>query len=97
MELKDFISETIKQITDGILEGSSYVKEKSHSTEGIKNQYTRIDFDIAITTNQENKDDLGGKVSVIQVFSAGASTSKSASTSSENRIKFEVLAHVNTK
>lgn len=27
MELKSFVSETIKQITDGILEGSSYIKE----------------------------------------------------------------------
>jgi len=97
MELKYIISETIKQITDGILEGSSYVKEKSNSTEGIRDQYTKIDFDIAITTNEEKKGDLGGKVSVVQVFSAGASTSKSASTSSENRIKFEVLAHINTK
>lgn len=96
MELKDFISETIKQITDGILDGSSYVKEKSKSSEGIRDQYTKIDFDIAITTNEENKDDLGGKVSVVQVFSAGASKSKSASTSSQNRIRFEVLAHVKT-
>lgn len=96
MELKDFISETIKQITDGILDGSSYVREKSKSSEGIRDQYTKIDFDIAITTNEENKDNLGGKVSVVQVFSAGASTSKSASTSSQNRIRFEVLAHVKT-
>jgi len=96
MELKDFISETIKQVTDGILEGSQYVKEKSKSNEGVRDQYTKIDFDIAITSNEENKDDLGGKVSVVQVFSAGASTTKSASTSSQNRIKFEVLAHVKT-
>jgi len=96
MELKDFISETIKQITDGVLEGSSYVREKSKSSEGVRDQYTKIDFDIAITTNEENKDDLGGKVSVVQVFSAGGSTSKSASTSSQNRIKFEVLAHIKT-
>jgi len=96
MELKDFISETIKQITDGILEGNSYVKQKSKSAEGIRHQYTKIDFDIAITTNEENNNDLGGKVSVVQVFSAGASKSKSASTSSQNRIKFEVLADIKT-
>lgn len=96
MELKDFISETIKQITDGVLEGSSYVRKMSKSSEGIREQYTKIEFDIAITTNQENKDDLGGKVSVVQVFSAGASISKSASTLSQNRIKFEVLALIKT-
>lgn len=96
MELKDFISETIKQIADGILEGNSYIKKKSNIDEGIRDQYTKIDFDIAITTNEENKDNLGGKVSVVQVFSAGASTSKSASTSSQNRIQFEILAHIKT-
>lgn len=94
MELKEFISETIKQITDGVLDGSDYIKERSKSGEGIRHQYTKIEFDIAVTSNDENKDNLGGKVSVVKVFSAGASTSKSASTSSHNRIKFEVLADI---
>lgn len=96
MELKDFISETIKQIADGIWEGNSYLKTKSGSSEGIKSQYTKIDFDIAVSSNEQNKDDIGGKISVIQVFNARASTSKSASTYNENRIKFEVLAHIKT-
>ena len=96
MELKDFISETIKQITDGILEGNSYVKEKSNSSEGIRNQYTKIDFDIAVSTNEENKNDIGGKVSVVQVFNAGASSSTASTTINQNRIKFEILAAINT-
>lgn len=29
MELKEFISETIKQIADGILEGNSYIKKRA--------------------------------------------------------------------
>ncbi len=97
MELKDFISETIKQITDGILEGNLYVKEKSNSSEGIRNQYTKIDFDIAISTNEENKNDIGGKVTVVQVFNAGASSSTASTTTNQNRIKFEILAAINTK
>ena len=91
MELKDFISETIKQITDGILEGNTYVKDKSNSSEGIRDQYTKINFDIAISTNEENKNDLGGKVT------AGASSSKASSTTNQNRIQFEILAAINTK
>lgn len=96
MELKDFISNTIKQITDGILEGNQYVKEESGSEEGIRNGYTKIDFDIAVTSNEENKDDLGGKISVVQVFNVGASTSKSSSTLNQNRIKFDVMASIKT-
>ena len=97
MQLKDFISETIKQITDGLLEGSAYVKERSNSSEGVRDDYTKINFDVAVTSNEENKDDLGGKVSVVQVFSAGASTSKSSNTSNHNRIQFEILIAVNTQ
>lgn len=97
MELKDFISETIKQITDGILEGNLYIKEKSNSSEGIRDQYTRIDFDIAISTNEENKNDIGGKLTVVQVFNAGASSSTASTTTNQNRIKFDVLAAINTK
>jgi hypothetical protein len=52
---------------------------------------------VAVTSNEENKDDLGGKVSVVQVFSAGASTSKSTNTSNHNRIQFEIMIAVNTK
>lgn len=96
MELKDFISETIKQITDGVLEGNMYIKEKSNSIEGVRNQYTKIGFDIAISTNEENKNDIGGKVTVVQVFNAGASSSTASTTSNQNRIKFEVLAAINT-
>ena len=97
MELKDFISETVKQITDGILEGNKYVREKSNSSEGIRNQYTKVIFDIAVTTNEEATDKLGGKISVVQVFNVGASTESVNKTSNYNRIQFELLLSVNTE
>lgn len=97
MELKEFIAETIKHVTDGILEGNTYIKKKSNSSEGIRSDYTKINFDIAITSNEENKGELGGKVSVVQVLNIGASNSKLTSTSSHNRIQFEVLALVKTE
>ena len=96
MELKDFISETVKQITDGILEGNKYVREKSNSSEGIRNQFTKVIFDIAVTTNEEAIDKLGGKISVVQVFNVGASTESVNKTSNFNRIQFELLLSVNT-
>ena len=97
MELKDFISETVKQITDGILEGNKYVREKSNSSEGIRNQFTKVIFDIAVTTNEEAIDKLGGKISVVQVFNVGASTESVNKTSNYNRIQFELLLSVNTE
>lgn len=51
MELNEFISQTIKQITDGLIEGSKYIREKSSGSEGIRDDYTRVNFDVAVTTN----------------------------------------------
>ena len=96
MELKDFISETVKQITDGILDGDKYVKQKSKSQEGIREQYTKVMFDVAVTTNEEAKDKMGGKVSVVQIFNMGASIESVNKTSNFNRIQFELLINVRT-
>jgi hypothetical protein len=96
MELKEFISETIKQITDGVLEGNDYIKEKSNSNEGIRSQYTKIEFDIGVSSNSETKDELGGKISVINVLSIGGDTSNITSNKNENRIKFHLLASIKT-
>lgn len=51
MELKDFISESIKQITDGLLEGHQYILQKSPGSEGIENGYRKINFDIGVQTS----------------------------------------------
>ncbi|SRR5690554_171602 len=95
MELKEFISETIKNITDGVLEGNDYVKERSKSKEGVRSGYVNIDFDIAITTSEEGKGEIGGKISVVEVFNAGGSKSKTSYSSNQNRVQFSV--HVNIK
>jgi hypothetical protein len=96
MELKDFISGTIKEITDGILEGDKYVKDKSKNSEGVRSQYTKINFDVGVTTNEEEKGSIGGKVSVIQIFNVGASTENASKVSNFNRIQFELLINVKT-
>lgn len=97
MELNEFISQTIKQITDGLIEGSQYIKEKSSGSEGVRDDYTRVNFDVAVTTNEGEKDKIGGKVSVAQIFSAGGSTESSNTTSNSSRIQFDILIHVRTK
>lgn len=75
MDLKNFISETTKQIADRVIEGNEYVKKESNSKESVRNWYTTIQFDIAVTTNKENKKDLSGEISVIEIFNAGTASS----------------------
>jgi len=96
MELKDFIAGTIKQVTDGILEGDKYVKEKANTSEGVRSQYTTVKFDVGVSVNEEHKDEYGGKVSVVQVLNIGGSKSKLSNSTSENRIQFEILINVKT-
>ena len=96
MELKHFISETIKQITDGIIEGDRYVKEESKSTEGVRDQYTKINFDIGVSVNDEKSSEAGAKIAVAQVLNIGGGASKNSKITNENRVQFELMINVKT-
>lgn len=50
MELIEFISESIKQITDGLIEGNQYIREKSSNSEGIESGYRK--FILTLEFNQ---------------------------------------------
>lgn len=97
MELKDFISESIKQITDGLLEGNRYIKEKAPSSDGVRNDYRKINFDIGVQSSEGNKGDVGGKITVANIFQAGAKTESNSSIINTNRIQFDVLIHIDSK
>lgn len=96
MELKEFISETVKQITDGIVEGNKYIQEVSKNSDGVRNQYTKVDFDVAVTTNDDEKNGVNGKISIANVFSVGGSNESTNKTSNYSRIQFSLLIDVNT-
>ncbi|UKN01193.1 hypothetical protein K6119_15795 [Paracrocinitomix mangrovi] len=96
MELKEFISETIKQIADGLVEGNKYVQD-NHGGDGIENGYKRVKFDIAITSNEESSNEASGKITVAQIFGAGASSSSSDKKQNYNRIEFDTQVHIDMK
>jgi len=95
MELKEFVSESIKRIVDGLVEANDYILKKTNSSEGVRSDYKKINFDIAVTTNEGEKDKIGGGIFIAQVLNAGASSELSSVTSNTSRINFDVL--VNTK
>lgn len=97
MELKKFVAETIKQITDGLIEGNDYIIEKTKDSEGVRGDYKKVNFDVAVTTNESGKDNIGGGIFVAQIFKAGASSELSNFTSNTSRVQFEVSIHVSTK
>lgn len=91
MELDQFISESIQQITKGLLTAQEKVSQYGVDirTNGASGGYTDIDFDVAVTT--KNTKDLGGeaRLSVLGIdLKAGKSGDKSNTVAS--RIKFSV-------
>ena len=97
MELKEFVAESIKQITDGLVEANEYVLKKTSGSEGVQSGYKRINFDVAVTTNEGEKDKIGGGIVIAQIFKAGASSELSNITSNTSRIQFDVLVNTQMK
>jgi hypothetical protein len=89
MELKEFISESIKQITDGLIDGHDYLKSKSPNSEGIEKGYRRINFDIAVQSSENNNDSIGGKIMVAQILNFGVKNENNSSTSTQ--IEFNLM------
>jgi hypothetical protein len=92
MELKEFIAETIKQIAEGTEEGDAYIKNNKsgigimRSLDGIP-----VKFDIAVTSGTEKASEIGGKITVANVFSAGGKKGNKEANSNFSRIQFELI------
>ena len=91
MELENFISESILQITTGLIKAQEQVSiyGVDIKTSGGDIGYSEIDFDVAVTTKKSK--DLGGevKLSVLGIdLKAGKGGDKSDTIAS--RIKFSV-------
>ncbi|HEY1039693.1 MAG TPA: hypothetical protein VGF30_09830 [Bacteroidia bacterium] len=94
MDLKDFVSQTLKQINDGLQEGHQHVK--TSGGEGVHNGYFNVAFDVALTTNNEESSDVGGKITVASIFQAGGKKEKTTESTNYSRIQFSVSVHVKT-
>jgi hypothetical protein len=104
MELKDFIKETLVQITNGVVEAQDLIKdtgcyinpEGRYKDEIVETGYggeyrsiQKVKMSIAINVIENQKTKAGlGVVSAI--LTAGASTTNSDSNSVTNRIEFEI-------
>ena len=97
MELKEFIKQTIIQITDGLLEGHKYIQDNKFG-EGVNgDRYKEINFDVAVSSNEEEKTGINGKISIANIFTAGGKDESSMRESNMSRIQFKIYIHINTK
>jgi hypothetical protein len=88
MDIKLFVKETLQQIVEGVKEIQSEVATKAQIAP-IGNQREKVEFDIAVTVEEEKTKDKRAGLSVYCI-KAGAGGQTSASTSTVHRIKFSV-------
>ncbi len=94
MELKEFITNTIKEVADGILEGHGYVKEKKIG--GVKQQKIKINFDVNVASDETNILGAGGKLVIASLISFGAKAENKTANSQYNKIQFSLEVDMET-
>ena len=94
MELKVFVTETIKEIIEGVVEAQKQIIPKlDYSNDGFvqigSGTLNNIDFDISVTSSETdgNENKLGVFIKVLDV---GTKNSSSNNNTSINKIKFSV-------
>ncbi|HPO57196.1 MAG TPA: hypothetical protein PKY46_14455 [Ignavibacteriaceae bacterium] len=97
MDLKEFVKESILQLSEGVREAQKEINEKKLG-EGISDNYYKvIKYDIAVSTTETDKKGLGGKITVANLISVGGEGEKSNLASNYSRIQFELSVHIKTQ
>lgn len=94
MELKEFIEQTLVQVTDGIRAGHKYITDNSYGKGVSDTKGKEINFDIAVSTNEDKTTGLSGKISVANIFSAGGKDENVSKAANISRIQFKLILFV---
>lgn len=89
MDIKEFISETLKQIIDGILDAQNYTGTKNAVIVPCSDYNRNVDFDIAVTVVEGKETGAKAGISVWSI-GAGVAAKTESSSSTVSRIKFEI-------
>jgi hypothetical protein len=94
LELRDFVSETIKQVIDGVVAAQQYATGKKASVNPQTDRYRlptpqSISFDVAITAAKGTKTQ-GGIAVFTGAFGLGSKGQSERSNEIVNRIQFSV-------
>lgn len=94
MELKVFVTETIKEIIEGVIEAQKLiVPQVNHANEGFvqigNGSFSQIEFDISVTSSEaEGNENKAGIF--IKVLDIGHKNTATSNNTSVNKIKFSV-------
>ena len=104
MNLSRFVSLAITEIAKGIEQAKSELggadvlinpitNDKGFVSTDQKNwcrAVQMVEFDLSVTASTESSDDVGGKISIVNLFSIGGKTVEAKSNLETSRIKFSV-------
>lgn len=90
MDVKEFVSETLKEIIDGVVEAQKDTEGKGAVVVPYSTPNEKVGFDIAVTV-AEGKE-TGGKAGIsVWSIGAGVSGKSESSNTTVSRITFSVL------
>lgn len=108
MELKEFIKESLTQISEGVIAANKAIREKdgqidtsyllTSGKDGQLNQKeapTKVCFDIAVTSTTSFQGDAKAKAKILAVVDASLEGSTEKERQDVSRVKFEVTVSKN--
>lgn len=92
MELNEFITNVLFEVTSGIKNANKKVGEGTFQMEAYRreNETGFISFDLAVKTNEATGKDVKGGIQVLNL-GVGGDVSNSTTHESANRIKFYII------
>jgi len=106
MDLKDFIKNTISSISEAIIESQEELKDKGVIINPEKTEIGKtgdrllrsdgwryvqnLDFDVLISVEDKQGDDIGGGLKVAGLLNIGGGISDESISKNHNRIKFSL-------
>jgi len=89
VDIKEFISETLSQIVDGVVEAQQRTKEKRAVVVPHHEYFKRVGFDVAVTV-VESMEKTGKAGITVWSVGGGVSGKSEKSSSTVSRIQFEI-------
>jgi len=92
MELKNFISQTLINITQGVDEANKATKrfKLASATHAQYGQGQEVEFDVSVTVAQDSQGNLGGKIGVALANISG-DIKQVESNQNTHRMKFKIF------
>jgi hypothetical protein len=94
MELQNFITETLKQIIEGVQGAQKYITtqniEATIHPQKSREKIETVEFDVAVTSIESNQSGVSGGIKVASIFAINGEGGNLSSEQNISRIKFKV-------